>query len=76
MANDRTNGLPLGLADRLQELRALYVAEPDDEARKRLARERPRPHHPFEVAVAGRLRELRALCDLADHLHRAQRRTR
>ena len=70
MANDGPGGLPPGLAERLQALRGLYVAERDDEARRRLARERPRRSQPFEVAVAGRLRELRALCELAEHLHR------
>jgi hypothetical protein len=27
---------------------------------------------PFDVAAAARLRELRALCELAGHLHRAR----
>jgi hypothetical protein len=71
MASER-RALPAGLAVRLRALRSLYVAERDDEARRRLARERPRRVASFDVEVAGRLRELRALSDLADHLHRAR----
>jgi len=69
-AQRRAEALPSGLADRLQALRRLYVAERDDAARRRLAQERPRPQPSFAAAVAGRLHELRALCALADHLHR------
>ena len=79
MANEHVGGpvatqpaLPGGLADRLRVLRSLYVPERDEEARRRLARERPRIWESFDVAAAGRLRELRALCDLANHLHRAR----
>jgi hypothetical protein len=66
-------GPPPGVSERLAALRALYVPERDDEARARLEHERPPQSPPrFEVAVAARLRELRALCDLAGHLHRAK----
>jgi hypothetical protein len=47
------------------------VPERDADARARLTRERPANRPSFEVAVAARLRELRALCDLADHLRGA-----
>jgi hypothetical protein len=67
-------GPPPGVSERLAALRALYVPERDGEARAHLARDRLPPPSPprFEVAVAARLRELRALCDLAGHLHRAK----
>jgi hypothetical protein len=73
MRNDgaRPAGPPPGVAERLEALRGLYVAETDREARARLARERPRSDRPFPVLVAARLHELRALCDLAAHLQRA-----
>jgi hypothetical protein len=71
LANDGTP--PPGVAARLQALRRLYVAERDVDARARLERERPGSRRPFEAAVAARLRELRALCELAAHLHRAAR---
>lgn len=64
---------PPGVAGRLARLRMLYVPETDAAARARLSRERPPVNEPFEVAVARRLRELRALCELADYLHRARR---
>ena len=63
---------PPGVAARLARLRALYVPETDTAARSRLARERPRVTEPFEAAVARRLGELRALSELANHLHRAR----
>lgn len=57
------------LAARLDALRARYVPERLDEARERLARERRAcQREPFERAVARRLAELSALCDLARHL--------
>lgn len=57
------------VAARLDALRAHYVPECVAEARARLARERPvGPREPFERAVARRLVELRALCELARHL--------
>ena len=62
---------PPGVAARLTALRDLYAPEPVAEAKERLARERPKPRQPFEVAIARRLLELRALLDLAGHLHRA-----
>lgn len=57
---------------RLNRLRALAIVESDSQARERLAAERP-PARPLTPAtVAARLRELRALYDLTDHLHRAR----
>ena len=61
------------VAQRLQVLRRLYVPESDTDARARLKRERPPGNVPFEVAAAARLRELRALCELANYLHLARR---
>jgi hypothetical protein len=61
---------PFGVAERMERLRALCVPERDAEARRRLA-DRPRAtNSPFATAVARRLAELRALCDLASHLQR------
>jgi hypothetical protein len=59
---------PPGVAERLEELRRLYVPERDSEARLRLASVRPTSTESFPTAVARRLAELRALCDLAKHL--------
>ncbi len=56
------------VAARLEELRRLYVPETIDEARIRLARERP--VEPFVIAATRRLRELRALDELTRYLHR------
>lgn len=61
---------PPGVADRLAALSALYVPEQDSAARARLERERPGVTEPFATAVARRLRELRALCEMAEYLHR------
>lgn len=60
------------VARRLDELRAAYVPERDEQARRRLQRERPKSRESFEQAVARRLEELRALCELADYLHRVR----
>jgi hypothetical protein len=61
---------PAGVAERLEQLRALCVPEHVSEARRRLAA-RPRvANAPFAAAVARRLAELRALSDLASHLRR------
>jgi hypothetical protein len=57
---------------RLDDLRRLARMESDEEARARLGRERPVATEPFADAVARRLRELRALCELADYLHRGR----
>jgi hypothetical protein len=57
---------------RLAELRRLYSPERLEDARQRLAAERPRRSEPFEVAVARSLEELRALCELTKYLHRAE----
>ena len=62
---------PEAVGARLGALRAAYVPERDVEARARLAHERPVTTRPFAVLVSQRLRELRALCELARHLHEA-----
>jgi hypothetical protein len=62
---------PRVVAARLEELRAAYVAETIEEARARFAREAVRVE-PFETAVERRLAELRALDELARHLHRTR----
>ena len=59
---------PEDVAARLAVLRALYVPESIEEARLRLERERPAPDESFDQAVARRLRELRAICDLVRHV--------
>jgi hypothetical protein len=61
-----------GVAIRLAALRDLYVPETVEEGQRRLARERPRRVEPLVVTAARGLDELRALCDLATHLHRAR----
>ena len=61
---------PSGVAERMERLRALYVPERDTEARQRLADRPQAANAPFAPAVARRLAELRALCDLASHLGR------
>jgi hypothetical protein len=61
---------PSKVAHRLAGLRAGYVAEDVDEGRRRLALERPSGDESFAQGAARRLAELRALCELADHLHR------
>ena len=63
---------PRLVAARLAELRACYVPERVEQARERLAREAMQQAPPFERAVARSLKELRALCELARHLHRAK----
>jgi hypothetical protein len=60
---------PTTVAARLQMLRASYAPETLYEARLRLAREQPSAREPLERAAARRLAELRALCELARHLH-------
>ncbi len=73
--SDGSDGPPLGAAQRLQRLRVIAAVESDVEARIRLARERPTPSiRTFAELASDRLRELRALCELTAHLHRAQRR--
>jgi hypothetical protein len=57
------------VAVRLSVLRALYIPEPLDQARDRLAKEQPRPSASFEQVAARSLGELRALCELARALH-------
>jgi hypothetical protein len=60
---------PGRVAERLAVLQRTYVAETVDEARERLARERPQRQESFEQRALRCLGELRALCDLARHLH-------
>lgn len=55
------------VAERLACLRAMYVPESEVEARRRLASERS-PEPVFAKAVASRLAELRALCELTTYL--------
>ena len=62
--------IPPGVEARLARLRTLCLAESDADARRRLARERPSSRESFATAAVRRLEELRALCDLANHLHR------
>lgn len=62
---------PRVVAERLSELRRLFVAETVEEARARLAREQPRPEETFEQVAQRSLEELRALCELARVLHAA-----
>lgn len=59
---------PEDVAARLATLRALYVPESVDEARARLEREQPERRETFDEAVARRLRELRAICELVRHV--------
>ncbi len=62
---------PDKVSSRFAELRGLCPLELDVNARARLTCERPAsPPERFEVAVARRLDELRALCELAQYLHR------
>ncbi|HEY8922950.1 MAG TPA: hypothetical protein VIU64_01145 [Polyangia bacterium] len=76
MSNDRPvrAGGPAAaeVAARLRVLRDIAVIETDAEARARLRRERPATEQPFAVAVGARLTELRALCDLAEHLRQGR----
>ena len=57
------------VALRLATLRELYVPESITAARARLARERPPSTESFAETATRSLRELRALCELARHLH-------
>jgi hypothetical protein len=61
---------PSGVRERLERLRVLCVPERAVEARRRLSDRPPANNEPFAAAVARRLAELRALCDLANHLQR------
>ncbi len=61
---------PVVVAARLVELARLYVPESIEDGRMR--HERPPVDVPFAVAVQRRLDELRALYELASHLHRRQ----
>jgi hypothetical protein len=63
---------PAGVVERLERLRAIYVPEGDAEARQRLDQGSRASTEPFEVGVARRLEELRALSDLSSHLHRGR----
>lgn len=59
---------PSAVAQRLEALRALYRPETALDGRRRLAAE-AKQDVPFATAVARRLEELRALCELTDYLH-------
>ena len=63
---------PSVVGSRLAELRRRYVPERIEEGQRRLARERPARNEPLAQMAARGLAELRALCDLAAHLHRAR----
>ncbi len=63
---------PTAVARRLNELRSRYHPEHVDAGRRRLAHERPARTESLAETAARGLAELRALCDLADHLHRAR----
>jgi hypothetical protein len=63
---------PAAVAERLSQLRALYIPEGIEEARARLAREQPRAHESLAQVAARSLAELRALCELARVLHMAR----
>ncbi|HEX2660400.1 MAG TPA: hypothetical protein VHU40_19100 [Polyangia bacterium] len=64
---------PADVSARLRALRTLAVIESDGEARARLHAERPTIEREGLTAdaVRSRLAELRALCELAEHLRRA-----
>jgi hypothetical protein len=62
---------PEDVITRLAVLRQIAFIERDEAARTRLAQERPSPPEPFALAVQRGLHELRTLCALASHLHRA-----
>ena len=64
---------PRIVAERLAELRRSFVAETVDEARERLARERPRSRLSFAERAHRSLEELRALCELTRVLHAVPR---
>ena len=59
---------PEAVARRLEALRALYVPEDIESARRRVAAERPPRRESFDEAVTRRLEELRALLELTDAL--------
>lgn len=62
---------PPGVAERLEQLRALCVPESDADARRRLVAQARSGAEPLAAAVvARRLGELRALSDLTVSLHR------
>lgn len=67
----RASEPPPGVGVRLNALRSLCITESVAEGAARLKSARPVNHESFELAVARRLRELRALLDLAGYLHRA-----
>ena len=62
---------PKAVAARLAVLRTSYVAETVQEARARLADERPARHETLEQRATRCLGELRALDELARYLHRS-----
>ncbi len=60
---------PRQVEARLAALRAIAVLETVEEGIRRLERERPRTIESFARRVERRLAELRALDELARHLH-------
>lgn len=60
---------PARVVARLAVLRSLYVPESLEDARERLARERPSAPRDLATRVAANLAELRALYELARHLN-------
>ena len=68
----RRDLLPEAVRARLELLRETYVAETIDEGHRRLTRELDGEQHrsvPLPAAVARRLAELHALCELTSYLH-------
>jgi hypothetical protein len=63
---------PQAVAQRLEELRAAWVAEDSKSLHARLRADSAcRPATSLAVAAAARLDELRALLELTQYLHRA-----
>jgi hypothetical protein len=58
------------VAERLEGPRTTYVQESAPDARRCLSGEPDAAAEAFAAGVARRLEELRALCELANHLHR------
>jgi len=67
-------GCPPGVAQRLEALRSLQAAYPRDRAARPLGSEAEGPlsRQTLSILVGARLRELRALDELARYLHRAR----
>jgi hypothetical protein len=65
---------PVAVERRLQRLRERYVPETIEAGRRRLEADRPARTESFDQAVARRLTELRALCELTKVLGGATKR--